>query len=173
GASSDDLSEYSELFEENGIINVLSIKDKNGRLSKICTETPAASIASQGFYRNYSAATTNTNDQILLKLNEIQNDFQNKHIDLVNKFDDVCKTNNELKHEIEKLNARVDDITKVVVDNNLKIVYFILDFFRYFTPASKPNSDAAQLINSIFKTHKLGTNLNVTELKNYIDKLWK
>lgn len=36
GASSDDLSEYSELFEENGTINVLSIKDKNGRLSKIC-----------------------------------------------------------------------------------------------------------------------------------------
>ena len=55
---------------------------------------------------NYSTIVSNSNDQILSKLEKIQNDINDKHSDLVGKF---FTSNSELISEISKLNARLDE----------------------------------------------------------------
>ncbi|CAF1151122.1 unnamed protein product [Brachionus calyciflorus] len=132
-----------------------------------------SNIIPNGFHRNFSSVISNPNEQILSKLEIFQNELKENHTDLVSKIDLLTQNNSEIKSEISRLNARLDEINKVITDNNLKVVYFLLDFFRYFSPQNKLSPDSAQIINTIFKTHKLGSGLNVSDLTSYIDKLWK
>ncbi|CAF1064073.1 unnamed protein product, partial [Brachionus calyciflorus] len=141
-----------QIYKNNYKLIVEKSKEKNQ------LNVPNRSITQpipSSYQRNYSTIVSNSNDQILSKLEKILNDINDKHSDLEGKFENLNTSNSELISEISKLNVRIDETNKVLIDNNIKIVYFILDFFRYFSTQNKPNPDAAHLINTIFKTHKL------------------
>ena len=79
---------------------------------------PISNLITNGPLRNYSTIVSNSNDQILSKLEQLQNDINEKHTDLVSKIEYLTETNSELRAEIKKINARQDETNKAFTDNN-------------------------------------------------------
>lgn len=135
------------------------------------------STVPQGFYRNYSSATTaNSEDKILNKLNEIDCQIKktnDNQVELSNKIDSYNVAVNQLSILVDKLTKKVEEFNIKLSANNYKILYMFIDLQKIFNPGFKPNAETAIIINNTFIKHELGSGLNINDLNKYIDRLWK
>ena len=152
-----------KIYKEQ-IKNELENKKKN---NNIHANSQQKNKVPDGFVRSYSDAVNISKDiskQIDEKLDNFMKDISSK----LGNFTNQIQTNmNALKTDLES------SFSKLLIDNNIKSCYFLIDLIKIMFPnCEKPTDKAIQAISNRFNCHHLGS-ISTKGLTDHTNKLWR
>ncbi len=79
---------------------------------------------------------------------------------------------NDIKSSLTSVLCAIKDISESIINNNLKLVHFLLDTIKILVPsAQKPTKVKIEELSQRLSWHKVG-NIANENLFQYVDKLW-
>ena len=181
-------SYYKGCLEYKRLVK-LNIQENGNNFSKIKNNK----IVPNGYYRKYSEfgkkESENKIDEVSLdvKLSKLENSITKNNEEAFEKMIQVVSTqfNNTVEEFKKNIKTELTEIIKEYIDekvekkindkleeNNLRILYFLLDTLCGLKQVTKPNNSQISNINRSFNHHSLGPQVDQSSLRSYVEKFF-